>query len=305
MLTQFPNISSWRKEEFSINPYDVYTLNFRDTNPNIFIVGNPNQSTLKIGLSAVPRSNSYEFKLEPNTTETFGRPIGSNNLYILNDSSITVKITVFSMEGDFNPQILKNTNVNIDVDQLQASTIITGFGDGISLDVYDSSVTSELQKLIKSSSVSGYTNLYNLLAELQTIISKFDVLNSNSVVSGHTNLFSVLNSLSNLNETLGYKIDLIYSQMLGVNNNIDDNFLNNVTEFSYTAENDCTIIFKWLTNDGGSESQIKIGDNTVFTMLVDESFTDMSFNLKAGDVISIESEQPLFRINYHIISGGV
>lgn len=304
MITQFPNISSWRKEEISIQAHEVFTMNFRDTNPNLFIVGNPNEAVLKISLSAVPRTNSYEFRIESNTTETFGRPIGSNNLYILNDSSVSVKLTIFSMEGEFNPQILKNTNINVDIEKVESSAEISGFAEGISLDVHDSSVTSELLKLIKNGSASGYTNLYNLLFELQTIISKFDVLNSNSVISGHTNLYSLLNSLSSLNTILSDKLDLIYANMLGVNNAVDDNFLNKVTEFTYTAENDCTIIFKWLTNDGGSESHIKIGENTVFTMLVDESFTDMSFNLKSGDVITLDSTSPLYRINYHIINGG-
>ena len=64
MLRQFNNISSWRQHVLTIEPHEVYTLNFRDTLPNIFVLHNPNMSTLKIGISSIPRSDAYEFKIE-------------------------------------------------------------------------------------------------------------------------------------------------------------------------------------------------------------------------------------------------
>ena len=135
MIKQFDNLSSWRKDEITIEPHETATVNFRDTMPNVFIIQNANAAMLRVGISNLPRSNSYEFSVDKNTTEVVGRPIGTNNLYVLNDSSINVKILVFSIEKEFDPQILKNMSVSIDAGTIETSSVISGFADGVSLPV--------------------------------------------------------------------------------------------------------------------------------------------------------------------------
>lgn len=144
MIQQFNNLSSWRKDEVTIDPHEIYTVNFRDTHPNVFIIQNANAATLRVGISNLPRSNSYEFSIDKNTTEVVGRPIGTNNLYILNDSSINVKILVFSIEKDFDPQILKNMSVSIDAGTIETSGVISGFAEGVTLPVTSPTILDEL-----------------------------------------------------------------------------------------------------------------------------------------------------------------
>lgn len=149
MIQQFNDLSSWRKEEITIKKNELYTLNYRDTRPNIFVVINPNKAVLKIGITNLPRTDSFEFKVDYNSTETLGRPIGTHNLYILNDSSLDINISVFSIEQDFNPEILKNLNVNLQDYTLQTTSKISGFASGVRVPV-DSEVIQNQAKIISS-----------------------------------------------------------------------------------------------------------------------------------------------------------
>ena len=145
MIRQFAHISSWRKYDITIEPHMVHTVSFIDTLPNIFVINNPNIATLKIGISTIPRTDSYEFRVEYNTTETMGRPIGTNALHILNDSSIPVKINLFSIEKEFDPVLLKNMNVALSGYTLETSSIINGFREGVVLPVR---IEEEIKKLL-------------------------------------------------------------------------------------------------------------------------------------------------------------
>ena len=135
MISQFKNLSSWRKDEITLEAYETYTLNFRDTMPNVFIIQNANNSILRIGISNLPRVDSYEFSIDKNTTEVVGRPIGTNNLYIYNSAGVKVKILVFSIEKEFDPQILKNMSVSVDAGTIETSSIISGFAEGVTLPI--------------------------------------------------------------------------------------------------------------------------------------------------------------------------
>lgn len=144
MIKQFNNLSSWRKDEVTIEQHETFTINFRDTMPNVFIIQNANAANLRVGISNLPRSNSYEFSIDKNTTEVVGRPIGTNNIYILNDSSVKVKVLVFSIEKEFDPQILKNMTVSIEGATIESSSIIGGFAEGVTLPVTAPSILDEL-----------------------------------------------------------------------------------------------------------------------------------------------------------------
>lgn len=132
-LKQFNHMSSWRQDEITIAPHETYTLTFRDTTPNVFIVNNPNEAVLKISIGALPRTDSFEFKVEYNSVETIGQPHGTAYLYLLNDTDREAKVKVFSIETIFNPEILKNMNVTLEGYNIITNTEISGFKEGASL----------------------------------------------------------------------------------------------------------------------------------------------------------------------------
>lgn len=165
MIKQFNDLSSWRKDEVTIEAHETCTINFRDTMPNVFIIQNANAATLKVGISNLPRSNAYEFSVEKNTTEVVGRPIGTNNLYILNDSSVKVKILVFSIEKEFDPQILKNMSVSIDAGTIETSSVISGFADGVTLPVTSPAIVDAITAL-NALIVTSNNNQQDILSSL-------------------------------------------------------------------------------------------------------------------------------------------
>ena len=353
MLTQFKDISSWRKHDLTIKPHEVYTLNFRDTLPNIFVVNNANMATLKIGISSIPRVDSYEFKVEYNTNETLGRPIGTNNIYILNDSSVTVKIVVFSIEKEFDPVILKNMNISLYDQVIESSSEISGVKDGIKLPVTNDDINLMLSRYTNPDIVS----LFELLTELKSIAG-----NMTNMISNNTNLNSIVEAINNkeivlsgdgitlngvatdmtqTNSLLSQVANAVKSQdcnendtlltgikdvLITTNENIntlktlindvktlnsfnnslkcekgsDAVYKNKVTSFNYTASSDCFIHFDWLFNDGG-ESNISLNNTNIFTMLEGESYSEMRFKLKAGDVLKISGSNASYRLKYWLI----
>ena len=318
MIKQFSNISSWRQYDITIEAHEVYTLNFRDTRPNTFTFINPNNATLKIATRSIPHEGKYEWKIEGNTTESYAQPIGTNNLYILNDSSLTVDLMVFTVEKDFDPVILKNTNVNVSDVSMEVGTEISGFADGIKLDVNDPQVGDLISKLLSSSTPSGLTNLASLLTQLSSILSGINTLTGSNAVDGKTNLYSLYNRINQLSQgstvsgqvnlfDLGNKLDTVRSAIGDVVTALggqpteysDAVYLNNVIEFSYTAQSDETIVFPYIMNDGGTTANINRNGSPILTMLENEYFCDLEIRLVAGDVITITSDQPLYRIKYY------
>lgn len=462
MIKQFNNLSSWRKEEITIEPHELYTLNYRDTMPNIFVIVNPNECNLKVGITNLPRVDSYEFKVDYNSTETVGRPIGTHNLYILNDSSAKAKIIVFSIEKEFDPQILKNMNVSMEGYTLETAAVIQGFADGVSLpadpelldsianlkSVHLSNIHNALDGLVKENTFTGKTN--SILEKMDTLISgqgsggggtggtvnagrkittitwdgdttgrdsfsdyginfykvsdllpdyydiHYGIINmSNGDESAILSVFNGINCLAT--ETLivaydmrikthndfitipstgiyfakisdsiyqtGLKYTEVYSsekmildklkeikesqdwanlatklssfdtqlselltscisaesnttelhknvkKLLNALTVFEDDtvsgsgvatYLNNVTSFSFTAAKKCKIHFGWLFYDGGTTANLKIGSNEVLTIMKDERLTDIELELAAGDVVTLESTEPMYRIKYWI-----
>lgn len=149
-LRQFPeslSLSSWRTQEIKLSPHEQMDIGFYDTKPNIFMVNNPNEATLKFGIAKMPTSNRYEYKINYSSSDVFGRPTGTGHLYALNDSSIEVSFTLFSITKDFDPEIMKGTNVLIDLDNLETRAIITGMVEGLKLDVKDDNTLAKLDQI--------------------------------------------------------------------------------------------------------------------------------------------------------------
>lgn len=132
-VEQFHNLSSWREDNLAIDPHEVGVLDLLDTSPNMFVVVNPNKTLLKCAISTIPTPDNYEFKVEYNCSEVFGRPTATRKLYILNDSEVKASIKIFSVNKEFDPTVLKNMNVNLKDYELQTDTMIRGFAEGVSL----------------------------------------------------------------------------------------------------------------------------------------------------------------------------
>ena len=319
MIRQFAEISSWRQHNITIEPHEVFTLNFRDTLPNIFVVNNPNLATLKVGISSIPRPDAYEFRIEYNTTETFGRPIGSNNIYILNDSSVPVKIVVFSIEKEFDPTLLKNMNVALEGYTIESSSEITGIKEGLQLPV----------KLINHNNVENMiellTNSYpDIISKLQALIDKEMRLDGDGIT-----LNGVQTDLTTVHSNLGVIIAGIGSLVkpsdlngitTGVNivsETIDDilsnttkllryytpegkaTYLNNATSFEYTSTLNERVHFGWLFNDG-SDLNITVNGETVFSVLAGEQLADIEIELAPTDIIRFSSENLKCRVKYWV-----
>lgn len=132
-IQQFKNLSSWREDILTIKGGEVFTLDFNDTTPNMFVVQNPNPVSLKISISSYPRTDSYEYKVDGNMTETMGRPISTNKIHILNDGSTDAVVRVYSINDTFDVQILKNMTVALNNATVETDGIIRGFSSGVSL----------------------------------------------------------------------------------------------------------------------------------------------------------------------------
>lgn len=126
--------STWRIHDIIIEPNEVYTLDFTQTNPNMFMLQNPNPSPVRIGITRIPTANKYEFSVGANTSDTFGRPIGTGRLFLYNPSSAnSLSITVYSNEMNFDMSVLKGINVELGNVNVESSNVIGGFGAGVKL----------------------------------------------------------------------------------------------------------------------------------------------------------------------------
>lgn len=133
-LQQFTKTAgqSWRQESVTISGNALKTISFLDTTPNMFLIQNPNDVPLVVGISTIPTASSYEFKVLPNTSKTLGRPTGTSQIYIRNLSNAEVTINLFSIYGMFDMAILNTTE--IDLESVNAfDGIIRGFAENVPL----------------------------------------------------------------------------------------------------------------------------------------------------------------------------
>lgn len=197
MLRQFENSNAWEKKTVTISPHAVETINYKDSTPNIFVVQNSNDAVLKISIDSIPRSDSYEFKVETNTTESIGRPTTTRYLYILNDSSINAKITVFSMKGNFDPAILKNFNIILNDLKVTVASEIGGVAAGVTLptqDRYTGQIDGKLTA-INQVTLNNLTKLPDIKTKLSDI---YDDLLSPTRITNKTVLYDLLTALNNI-----------------------------------------------------------------------------------------------------------
>jgi len=136
-MTQFPvkkDVASWRQEEVTLSGNELKTIHFSDTMPNMFCIQNPNDIHLLTGITKIPTLESYETRIEPNSTMTFGRPVPTRTLNILNPSNKSVTISLFSVNDKFDISILQYHKTTLEgFGDIVNDGIIKGFSDGVEL----------------------------------------------------------------------------------------------------------------------------------------------------------------------------
>ena len=143
-IEQFPSkksVTSWRQEEITISGNALKTITFSETSPNMFCVQNPNDVSLLIGITKIPTETSYETRIEANNTQTFGRPVPTRTVHILNPSNKEITVTLFSVLDTFDINVMKNGgSVGGSGGGVSYDGIIKGFSNGVSLPSGDNKI---------------------------------------------------------------------------------------------------------------------------------------------------------------------
>lgn len=119
----------WQKQIVSLKQ-GVNEVYFNDTRPNVFFVINPNNTYLYFSLYAIPSATSYDYRMRPNGTDAFGRPLPSSRLYVYNPKNEEISIEVYSDEQSFDMGILKALNLDLDdetISKLKFDGIVRGW----------------------------------------------------------------------------------------------------------------------------------------------------------------------------------
>ena len=254
----------WETNNISIEGGEVKEISLDNSKPNMFVLQNANPVDINISLSHIPTLYNYEFQVKANTTDTFGRPSSTTKVYLFNTGSVTANVKLFSVNDTFDMNILKNTNVNIDGASVtvEDNGIIKGFQAGVSLP----SGSNKIGKVGLEDNVSNTLN----------------TINSN-LSEEKTNTDNIFSSLINITDKI-----LNISKVLGIGQGCNIEYKNNVSELTISNSNSTTNIihFSYLLNDG-CDIDIKIGSNTILTVLAGEQLGDIEFELSGNSTMSI------------------
>ena len=254
----------WETNNITIEGGEVKEISLDNSKPNMFVLQNANPVDINISLSHIPTLYNYEFQVKANTTDTFGRPSSTTKVYLFNTGSTTANVKLFSVNDTFDMNILKNTNVNIDgaTVTVEDNGVIKGFQAGVSLPAG----TNTIGKVGLESSVNNTLNTINT--------------NLNEEKTNTDNIYS---SLINITDKI-----LNISKVLGIGQGCNIEYKNNVSELTISNSNSTTNIihFSYLLNDG-CDIDIKIGSNTLLTVIAGEQLGDIEFELSGNSTMSI------------------
>lgn len=294
--------SSWRYEQITISGSALKTLTFLDSTPNMFLIQNSNKATLHIGLSAIPTLEECEFKVNPNSSKAFGRPIPCTELYIRNCSTQDITISLFSYYGTFDMSILNSSDVDITGTELH--TTITGIEKALpsganhigSVNLSDSipSGNNKIGKIELSEPIpTGKNNIGTV-----GITGNVAVTNDNFKTLGTIN--TVINAIKDkINGAIGTNT---YADIIKAIGNIKVSGMDDETKDTIaTINSNLTLLSAKLVPSGtpaiycGADNiEISATDGTLFfKMISNDSDTDMTiptgygdFILKAGETIT-------------------
>ena len=254
----------WETNNISIEGGEVKEISLDNSKPNMFVLQNANPVDINISLSHIPTLYNYEFQVKANTTDTFGRPSSTTKVYLFNTGSVTANVKLFSVNDTFDMNILKNTNVNIDgaTVTVEDNGVIKGFQAGVSLP----SGNNKIGKVGLEDSIS------DTLTQINTNLNthKTTTANINSTtLSTNTNIKNI-------------------ARVLGVNKGCTIEYKNNVDSLTISNTNTTTNIihFSYLFNDN-CDVDIKVGNNTLLTVLAGEQLGDLEFEIPSGQNLTI------------------
>ena len=247
----------WETNNISIEGGEVKEISLDNSKPNMFVLQNANPVDINISLSHIPTLYNYEFQVKANTTDTFGRPSSTTKVYLFNTGSITANVKLFSVNDTFDMNILKNTNVNIDgaTVTVEDNGVIKGFQAGVSLP----SGNNKIGKVGLDDSVSNKINSIN-----------------NNLSTQKTNTENIYDNSLNI------------ARVLGVSKGCTIEYKNNVDSLTINNSNSSTKIvhFSYLFNDN-CYVDIKIGSNTLLTMITGEQVGDLEFEIPSNQSLTI------------------
>ena len=254
----------WETNNITIEGGEVKEISLDNSKPNMFVLQNANPVDINISLSHIPTLYNYEFQVKANTTDTFGRPSSTTKVYLFNTGSITANVKLFSVNDTFDMNILKNTNVNIDGASVtvEDNGIIKGFQAGVSLPAGTNTI--------------GKVGLENSVSNTLTQIN-------NNLSEEKTNTDNIFSSLINITDKI-----LNISKVLGIGQGCNIEYKNNVSELTISNSNSTTNIihFSYLFNDG-CDVDVKVGSNTLLTVLAGEQLGDLEFEIPSGQNLTI------------------
>lgn len=254
----------WETNNISIEGGEVKEISLDNSKPNMFVLQNANPVDINISLSHIPTLYNYEFQVKANTTDTFGRPSSTTKVYLFNTGSVTANVKLFSVNDTFDMNILKNTNVNIDgaTVTVEDNGVIKGFQAGVSLP----SGSNTIGKVGLETSVSNTLNTINNNLSTQKTTTA-------NIYSDTTEISS--NSLN-------------IARVLGVSKGCTIEYKNKVSDLTINNSNSTTSIihFSYLFNDG-CDVDIKVGSNTLLTVLAGEQLGDLEFEIPENQSLTI------------------
>ena len=254
----------WETNNISIEGGEVKEISLDNSKPNMFVLQNANTVDINISLSHIPTLYNYEFQVKANTTDTFGRPSSTTKVYLFNTGSTTANVKLFSVNDTFDMNILKNTNVNIDgaTVTVEDNGVIKGFQAGVSLP----SGNNKIGKVGLEDSVSNAINSINT--------------NLSTQKTATANIYSDTTAISSNS--------LNIARVLGVSKGCAVEYKNNVNSLTINNSNTSTKIvhFSYLFNDS-CDVDIKIGSNTLLTVLAGEQLAEIEFEIPGNQNLTI------------------
>ena len=279
---------SWRHQRVDISGRGLKTIHFMDTTPNMFMIQNPTDATLYIGITNIPTDTHYEWKVNPNTSKTFGRPIACDELFILNTTNADISINLFSVLDRFDLSLLTDMTVNLDrsiASEIKGDGIIKGFGAGVSLPAG----TKHIGEVGIDSDTSALIN--TLVGNFGTLLKKNNVANS-------INLFDINETLQTLAATISGGSSITSTLAKEQNGNYSMSFADgeqNLKVFYFTndSENPITITWKEATATSDCSLTVKSG----------ETINDIEFAKLGYFNITCTSETDAWRFCYAKLRG--
>ncbi len=132
-------LSSWRKQVIEVPKRTTKTVNFFDTKPNMIFVQNNYTLPIYVSLDSIPTLSKHDYKIKANYGKCVGRPYGTQQFYIMNDSDIDMTIPIWSIAEEFDFSILQDFSIDElnladeSLEALKSDGIIKGFSEGVML----------------------------------------------------------------------------------------------------------------------------------------------------------------------------